>query len=397
MDDLPKKAPRNAAVARPALSPARRDSIRAYLLSWYRHGHRDLPWRKPDDPYATWISEIMLQQTRVETVKDYFRRFMARFPTPTALAQANLDDVLFHWSGLGYYARARNLHAAACEIVARYDGHFPRDPDAVRGLPGIGPYTAGAILSLAFRQRAALVDGNVIRVLSRLFAIGEPVESAAVKRRHWELAEELVPPSSATAPHDSQNDPGDFNQGLMELGATVCLPKNPTCLVCPLFALCQGRRLGDPEQFPAKKRERQVPVIQMVTLLVRHKAQVLLTRRPPMGLWGGLWEPPTGDLVEGETQRDALLRLAKDRLGLALDRRTASLEALPPFDHRLTHRHIQFSPYRLLLRAARPPPLRLDGGYQEARWIDPAAPAALGLSAWVSTLLASQLNPGSIR
>lgn len=355
-------------------------AVRAALLAWYRHGHRDLPWRRLDDPYAIWISEIMLQQTRVETVKDYFRRFMARFPTPTDLAAAELDEVLTHWSGLGYYARARNLHAAAREIADRHGGRFPDDPAAVRALPGIGPYTAGAILSIAFGQRAAIVDGNVVRVLSRLVAEGGAPDATPVKRRLWQLAEALVPPPG----EGGRNDPGDFNQALMELGATICVPQRPSCLVCPLSPHCAARKTGYPERYPGKKRERAVPMVDVVTLLLRRAdtGEVLLLRRPPAGLWGGLWEPPTGP-CEGEAV-DAIVRLCAERLGFAPEQAAAPL---PPFSHVLTHRHMRFQPH--LLELPGPPPIALDGGYTAARWVPPGGPLALGLSSWVSGLLGS--------
>lgn len=358
--------------------------MRAALLRWYRAGHRDLPWRRSGDPYAIWISEIMLQQTRVETVKDYFARFMARFPTPAALAEAPLGEVLRLWSGLGYYARARNLHAAAQEIAGRYGGSFPAVPEQVRALPGIGPYTAGAILSIAYGQRAAILDGNVIRVLSRVFAVADPIDGAAAKRRLWGLAEALVPPAGA-GDGRSDNDPGDFNQALMELGATVCVPRGPSCLVCPLAAECRARRDGEQERYPVKGKEREVPVLDMVTLVLQHQGQVLLARRPAAGLWGGLWEPPTGQIGDDEGAEEAAARLGREGLGLRV--RGGELRELLHFDHVLTHRHMRFRPYLLTHRGARAPRVVLGGGYEEARFHDLSGPLALGLSAWVSRLL----------
>ena len=362
---------------------AQRAQIRAGLLSWYRHSHRDLPWRRLGDPYAVWISEIMLQQTRVETVKEYFRRFLARFPTPSALADGPLEEVLALWSGLGYYARARNLHAAACVIRDQHGGVFPQQPEAVHSLPGIGPYTAGAVLSIAFAQRAPIVDGNVIRVLSRLFTISEAQEEAATRRRLWALASDLVPDAGGDA-----NDPGDFNQALMELGATVCLPKNPSCLVCPVSASCAARIEGDPERYPARKRERLVPTVDVVSLLVQRGAQVVLLQRPPAGLWGGLWEPPTGERADDEAPEAALARLCAERLCSPGLLTRGALSPLPPFEHLLTHRRMRFQPYRLALEAA--PALTRLSGYQAARWVTPGEPLALGLSAWVSALLGTR-------
>ena len=213
-----------------APSAAALDEIRRALLSWYRSGHRDLPWRRTRDPYAIWISEIMLQQTRVDTVKERFRQFLTRFPTVDALAAAPLEDVLALWSGLGYYARARNLHAAAQAVVARHGGRVPDELAEVRELPGIGPYTAGAIVSIAYGKRAPILDGNVIRVLSRLFTIDEvPEQSSAARKRYWALSESLLPELPKKAKASTENDVGDFNQALMELGAMVCMPQRAEC------------------------------------------------------------------------------------------------------------------------------------------------------------------------
>lgn len=386
----------------PKLSPTTLDveRVRAALLGWYRRGHRDLPWRRTRDPYAIWISEIMLQQTRVDTVKAYFHRFMTELPTVQALAAAPEEQVLALWSGLGYYSRARNLHAAARLIVERHGGVFPREAAAVRELPGIGPYTAGAILSIAFGQRAAILDGNVIRVLARLQALDERPESASGKRLYWSLAEALVPPAASPneGEDEGENPPGDLNQALMELGATVCLPQRPVCLVCPLAELCRARRLGDPEAFPPKKVVREVPVLDMVALVVRAGGRVLLCRRPSLGLWGGLWEPPTLERPPEEAPEAALARLARERLEATLP--TEQAVPLAPFVHVLSHRELRFQPYLLeLLPGAElglalglPPEQdevleRRGGGYAARRFITPGAPLAMGLAAWVSALL----------
>ncbi len=252
------------------------------LLDWFDREKRDLPWRASADPYRVWLSEIMLQQTRVETVRAYFERFTKRWPTIVALAGASLDDVLAEWSGLGYYARARNLHAAARRVRDVHAGIFPRDPDAVRALPGVGEYTAGAILSIAFGRREAVVDGNVIRVLARVRALPGSPKDASLKSECWRIARELVP----------ADRPGDFNQALMELGAMVCVPANPRCEVCPLARSCEARASGRTSEIPAKAPKRARPHRVVRCAFVRRNASVLLVRRPDEGLLGGLWEMP---------------------------------------------------------------------------------------------------------
>ncbi len=355
--------------------------IQKSLLAWYRRGHRDLPWRRTTDPYSIWISEIMLQQTRVETVKDYYRRFLEKFPTANVLAQAPLEEVLGIWSGLGYYTRARNLHKAAREIASTYGGKFPSEAEQVQSLPGIGPYTAGAILSIAFGEPAPLVDGNVIRVLSRLFAIDEPVELTATQKKYWRLAKELLP-----LPEMGKNNPGDFNQALMELGATVCLPQSPTCLVCPVREVCQAWQRGNPNKYPPKKKERVLPFVENVVLLLMVGEELLLVRRHEVGLWGGLFEPPL-IAKTGESDQDALLRLGREMLDLDLSLLLENVVSFPGFEQTLTHRHMKFSPY-LLRGGGEKPRCRLSGLYTEARWVNPKNPSAIGFAVWVQKVLA---------
>jgi A/G-specific adenine glycosylase len=354
--------------------------IRRRLLAWYRRGHRDLPWRRARDPYATWVSEIMLQQTRVEAVVPYFQRWMARFPTVRALADAPLDDVLAHWAGLGYYARARNLHAAAHAIVAQHGGRFPDDPVAVRALPGIGRYTAGAILSIAFGRAEPICDGNVARVLARVCAVPGAVDERATQNRLWELAAELVPNSRAAGGAGSANNAGDFNQALMELGATVCTPRAPACPVCPLRAHCAAHARGDAEAFPRPKTRRPPRAVEQVALWLERRGCVLLVRRPARGLWGGLWEPPTGERAATEPPEAAARRVARARIGLSLSR----IEAVTQFEHVLSHRLMRFHVFRA--RAAGQ--LALDG-YDAARWTPHTAAAEIGVAAWTSRLFAT--------
>lgn len=257
------------------------------LLPWYRAVRRDMPWRREVSAYRTLVSELMLQQTRVETVIPYFDRFMAEFPTVEALAGAAESRVLELWAGLGYYSRARNLQRAAQAVVAA--GGFPGSVEGLRELPGVGPYTAGAIASIALGLPAALVDGNVERVVARLFALTST--GATLRKRVWEEAERAVASAEPGAA-------GDFNQALMELGATVCTPRSPGCMLCPLATMCAGR--GDAERYPTKVPKKVSPTVRATALVHVVDGRVRLVRRPP-GLLGGLWEPPiTANWTPGE-------------------------------------------------------------------------------------------------
>lgn len=264
------------------------------LLYWYDLEKRDLPWRRTCDPYAIWLSEIMLQQTRVETVRDYWLRFLAHFPDVQALAAADEEEVLKHWEGLGYYSRARNLHRCAKAVVADYDGCFPQTAEALRRLPGIGEYTAGAVASIAFGQRAAAVDGNVERVISRLCGIREDVGIPSVKRALREQALSLVP----------QERPGDFNQAMMELGARICVPVTPRCGACPVCACCDAFAAGDAAMLPVKARKAPPKTERRAVALVMDEKQkrVLVTRREE-GLLRGLWCFPCPEAEEESTLR----------------------------------------------------------------------------------------------
>lgn len=261
---------------------------RSTLLAWYDQNQRDLPWRRLQDPWATWVSEVMLQQTRVSSVLEYFDRFLTRFPTPSALAEAEWDEVASLWAGLGYYRRAQNLWKASREVVERHGGEVPSRAEEVHALTGVGPYTAGAILSIAFQQEAPIVDGNVARVFSRLYHIEQEAQSREAQKTFWGLASEWV----------RGERPGDLNQGLMELGATVCLPQRPTCLFCPVRAYCRATHETDPERLPLKKRRvKQLPQEDHLALLIQrdppHKSpRYLVRRRGETGLLSGLWGLP---------------------------------------------------------------------------------------------------------
>lgn len=260
--------------------------IQGFLLSWYDHAHRDLPWRRDPRPWAVWVSEIMLQQTRVESVIGYFERFMTRFPTPAALAAAPLDEVLSMWAGLGYYARARNLHRAAQQVVERHGGEVPSEVEALAALCGVGRYTLGAVASIAFGHRLPALDGNVIRVLCRLDRVADDPRTPAVREGLWARAAALA----------ECDRPGDLNQALMELGATVCTPKSPACLLCPVSHLCRARAAGVERALPVKPTRKARPRVERVAGLVRDGAgRIWLGRRPEDGLLGGLWGLPSVD------------------------------------------------------------------------------------------------------
>jgi A/G-specific adenine glycosylase len=312
---------------------ARTSTLRRALLSWYARAARDLPWRRTRDPYAIWVSEIMLQQTRVDTVLRYYDRFLQRFPTPYALAAADEDAVMAAWSGLGYYRRARLLHSGVREVVARYGGSVPQDADARRALPGIGRYTAGAIGSIAFERAEPIVDGNVARVLCRVHAIETPPEDTATQRALWQHAEALV--------HGEQ--PGALNQALMELGATVCSKSSPRCAACPLRAHCRAHAMGRTSELPrarSKKPPREVALVALLATSGRGAKLALLLDRGQGSLFGGLWNLP---MTEGDGRDAALALCERAQLrGRLATRSPASVE------HVLTHRklHVQLWPLR---------------------------------------------------
>jgi A/G-specific adenine glycosylase len=311
-------------------------ALRKALLSWYGRFRRDLPWRKTRDAYAIWVSETMLQQTRVETVVPYWERFVRELPTVQSLAEAPEERVLALWSGLGYYRRARFLHAAAKRVAREHGGRLPEEPEQLRSLEGVGAYTAGAIASIAFGRPAPLVDGNVARVLARLFAIEDDVKSARGRTALWELAERLVhglgSGTSAGAGADGATPdatPGDWNQALMELGATVCAPRAPACDACPVRAHCAARARGIAADLPRSARGPAAPRrVRRVAVVLASARAVLLARRRKDALFGGLWEPPGTD---GE-----LAPLAK-----ALGVKAAALRAAGDVDHVLSHRRLQ--------------------------------------------------------
>jgi A/G-specific adenine glycosylase len=337
------------------------------VLDWFdRSGRKDLPWQRDVTPYRVWVSEIMLQQTQVQTVIPYFERFVGRFPEVVALAGAPLDAVLHLWSGLGYYARARNLHRAAQAVRDRHAGEFPTDLAAVAALPGVGRSTAGAILSLALGQRQPILDGNVKRVLARYFAIAGWPGQAAVARRLWELVETLTPPARA----------GHYNQAMMDLGATLCTRSAPDCPRCPLVQSCVAHRKAAVRDYPGRKPAKSLPIRAARLLIVRDPdGRVLLERRPPVGVWGGLWSLPQ-------------LELAADPLAWCGDRQIGEGARVtshwPVRRHTFSHFHLDMHPVEI--RLDRPGLRALDG--DGIVWYKPGDPDALGLAAPIRQLLA---------
>lgn len=279
------------------------------LIDWFQRAKADLPWRRTRDPYAIWLSEIMLQQTQVATVIPYYERFLERFPTVHDLAAAPLDNVLKLWEGLGYYSRARNLHRAAQMIVEQYGGAFPSTVEELRALPGVGAYTAGAIASLAFGVDTPVLDGNVIRILSRLFDITDDITQARARQALWELARRLVPSGRADL----------WNEALMELGRVVCTPRSPSCAACPLAQTCRARQLDAQEQRPVKKRRARTPHYDVAAGVInRDDGRFLIAQRRPDSMLGGLWEFPGGKREPGESLQECLQREIREELGIAI-------------------------------------------------------------------------------
>lgn len=344
--------------------PLNDNSFARRLLAWHkRHGRHDLPWQRDPTPYRVWVSEIMLQQTQVATVIPYYARFLQRFPSLKRLAAAPQDEVLHLWTGLGYYARARNLRKAAQRIVAEYGGRFPLTFEAVAELPGIGRSTAGAILALSTGQRHPILDGNVKRVLARHGAVAGWPGDKNVETKLWTLAEACTPKQRVAA----------YTQAIMDLGATLCTRSSPRCAECPVAEDCRAHAQGHESRYPAPRPRKELPVKRVRMLLLRDGAVVLLQKRPPAGIWGGLWGFP--EIAADADPRDWV----RQHLGL----RAAGVVHRPLLRHSFSHYHLDIEPVELALpkgagRAA-------DGA--EERWYDLDAPPRLGLAAPVKRLL----------
>ncbi len=341
------------------------DPFATRVLTWFdQHGRHDLPWQREITPYRVWVSEIMLQQTQVATVIPYFERFMTRFPTVEALAAAPQDEVLHHWTGLGYYARARNLHAAARQVVDTLDGVFPDDVEGLIALSGIGRSTAGAIASIAGGRRAAILDGNVKRVLARFHAVPGWPGKTAVHKRLWDIAERYTP----------ETRHADYTQAMMDLGATLCTRSAPACERCPLQADCAARAAGTQRDYPGRKPKKTLPVRSTCFLMARDpEGQLWLERRPTTGIWGGLWCFPELDDAEDADH------WALDRFGQA----PGSVERWPAFRHTFSHYHLDIEPLLLRLPTTQGAIMADD----QRLWYNVRQPPEIGLAAPVVGLL----------
>jgi A/G-specific adenine glycosylase len=313
----------------------KRRILQQSLLEWYDVHLRDLPWRNVTDPYPVWISEVMLQQTQVQTVIPYYLKFLERFTSIAALAQADTDALLRLWAGLGYYSRARNLQKAAQIIVGHFGGGFPQNYSDVLGLPGIGRYTAAAIVSIAFGQPYAVLDGNVSRVLARLLSISGDPKSPKVQKRLWEAAQQLLPATR----------PGDFNQAVMELGATVCSPRQPRCLLCPWTRHCLARQQGLQELLPEKAQRAKTRRSLHAAIVVQHRGRFLIVRRSDQRLLKGFWEFPS---IELPTKGNAV-KMVQRFIGDTYGHKVESLEPLIAINHSITTRRIELQVFQAKL------------------------------------------------
>ena len=335
------------------------------ILQWFdQHGRKHLPWQQHKTPYRVWISEIMLQQTQVSAVIPYFERFTQRFPDLPSLATASVDDVLHQWAGLGYYTRARNLHRAAQMIVQDFAGKFPDTLDDLQLLPGIGRSTAGAILSIAFQQRATILDGNVKRVLARYLGITVPIDRS-VENKMWETATTFTPAQRSA----------DYTQAIMDLGATLCTRGKPECPRCPLVATCRAHAEGIAELLPVKKATRAIPTRAATFLILRANNKILLQKRPPHGIWGGLWSLPE---ISGAPDKKQIHQLCSAEFHIDVKKH----EVLSPFRHTFSHYHLDIHP---IIIETTPPAIIME--CTEQIWYNPSQPVSIGLPKPIQTIL----------
>lgn len=328
--------------------------LRKSLLDWFRKNARDLPWRSKPFPYQVWIAEMMLQQTQVKTVLPYYHRWMRRFPDIASIAASSQEEVLRFWEGLGYYSRALHVHRTSRIVVEEHKGEFPADLKTLLDLPGIGKYSAGAILSIAFKKDFPVVDGNVERIFARLFDISDPVGRSFSRNLMWKIAEGLLPKGRA----------GRFNQALMDLGATVCLPRRPLCSDCPAKDFCQAFQKGVVDQRPVSPTRKITTAVRVAVGVLEHEGRILIQKRPPAGLMANLWEFPGGKVVDGEAPEKALVREFQEELEL----RVACLARITVIRH-------NYTTFKVTLHAFR---CELDGSDQrmvlrcaaDARWVE---------------------------
>ncbi len=382
-----------------AVEHTRRQYFAARLVDWFRTHQRDLPWRRTRDPYKIWVSEIMLQQTRVETVIPYYERFLERFPTLEALAEAPEEDVLKLWEGLGYYSRARNLQTAVREVQSSYGGKVPDEPRDIATLKGVGPYTAGAILSIAYGKPEPAVDGNVMRVLSRFFLLRDDIAKPATRKKMEKLLRSTIPEEAA----------GDFNQALMELGATICTPRSPHCLICPVMESCEGRLAGEEEALPVKTKAKPPRDERRLAALIMGRGgqtgRILVRRRPETGLLAQMWElphvlasaetPELPRMAEEYTEAAASSGAAGAALCAALEEEglpeLAASGLLTKADHIFSHIHWHMEVYRCSLAVIEDTILP-----EQYRWVTPDELTTLALPKIFHKLLSQQVFQSEI-
>lgn len=347
-----------------SLSPQRFQQI---VLKWFdQYGRKNFPWQQNKTPYSVWVSEIMLQQTQVTTVIPYFQRFIMRFPTVTDLAKASEDDVLHLWSGLGYYSRARNLHRTAKIVQQEWGGIFPNSVKELQKLPGIGRSTAGAIVSCAFHQKATILDGNVKRLLARFHAVTEPIDLLKTQNQLWEFAETYTPDQRIA----------DYTQAMMDLGATLCTRTKPRCSECPLTSYCLALQQGIAEQLPNKKAKKCIPVKEAIFLILQDGDKILLEKRPPIGIWGGLWSLPQ---LPGKQSLTEIKRFCTNNLQLKVQKAWP----LTIFRHTFSHFHLDIYPVRITLKPEQPKLMDSESRI----WYSLTHPEPLGLPAPIQILL----------
>ncbi len=332
----------------------RKTPFRRKLLKWYRREARELPFRGETDPYKVWVSEIILQQTRVDQGTPYINRFLKSFPTVRDLARADLDEVLKLWEGLGYYSRARNLHKAARIVISDVGGRLPANAKDWEDLPGVGRYTAGAIASIALGEKVPVLDGNVKRVLARLLDLDASIDEGPTLRLLWDAMGHLV----------QGRAPGDFNQAMMELGARVCTPKSPDCTACPVRTDCKARLAGTQQLRPVRSKKRPVPHHEIVVAAIKKNGRYLLGKRPPKGLLGGLWEFPGGKLERGESHGAAVIREVKEELGITVQ--PGALVA--SVDHAYSHFRVTLNVYACRHVSGTPS----ANAHTELKWVRPS-------------------------